>query len=94
MIQKTPPILKIGILSFKVDKARKIQSLLGTNNPKVLIKIVKIYKDQGDFNDLLKENFDVVIIAHKIELRTFLLGRNGLYNKLVDCIYQALSNSV
>jgi hypothetical protein len=35
-----------------------------------------------------EENFDFVFIFHKIEGRTFLLGRNGFYNKLKEKLYK------
>jgi hypothetical protein len=38
-----------------------------------------------------KERLDCLVIIHKIELRTLLLGVNGYYNLLISTFYKQLS---
>lgn len=96
IVQKPCKRFKIGLLSLHLDKISPIESSLaktiGKNNESIQLVRQKIYKG-GSTEDIEKELYDVILVVHKIELRTFLLGRNGLYNNLFETLYSKLSKS-
>lgn len=59
---------------------------------------IKITKDSNETLKKLNSNskkdvsFDLIIILHKIELRTLLLGKNGIYNSIVKSQFNNMSN--
>lgn len=50
---------------------------------KILLEKIKISKENQE-TSLSNKNGDILIIIHKIELRTLLLGKNGFYNNIIS----------
>lgn len=66
------------------------------NNQSIDIISLKINKENKDDAKAIldihkKERLDCLAIIHKVELRTFLIGKNGYYNIIVNSTYKELS---
>ena len=57
------------------------------------IKSIKVSKQptKDEINKIIELDLDCLVIIHKVELRLFLLGRNGLYNDIIDSLYEKTS---
>lgn len=101
-LNETPKnIMRILFVSFKLDRCSLIHNSIEdyipiNKNQNIDIVYLKIHKDSKDdikqIKDIMeKERIDNLVIIHKIELRTLLLGVNGYYNLLINTFYKQLS---
>jgi hypothetical protein len=96
---------KICFASLRTDKLNLIQKIVTDYETEQEIKLSKLHtlklmKDSLKDSEAMKEElikaegfFDALVIVHKIELRTLLLGNNGFYNQVVESQFSNLRNA-
>lgn len=97
---------RVCFASLRSDKLNLIQKIVTDYEAEQEIKPTKLHalklskdpqKDSEEIkSELLKAEgcFDALVIIHKIELRTLLLGNNGFYNHVVESQFFNLRNEL
>ena len=85
--------ININLISFKENllktvKEEMIEIFKVLNNIKIKISLTQITKQNfEDFSKFYKKKeFDFTFIIHKMEGRIFLLGKNGYFNSVEECL--------
>lgn len=91
----------INLVSFKENLLKTIKGELDTifkeiNNINVNIKLTPITKQNfEDFAQFYKKReFDFTFVIHKMEGRIFLLGNNGYFNALENCLIKKQNSNL
>lgn len=99
-INKSSNLLNVVIASLRLDKIDLIYETINNLlliNEKKNINIIKkrISKENKvDVKEIETLNPDLLIIIHKIDLRTLLVGKNGFYNLIINDLYTSLSKAL
>ena len=85
--------ININLISFKENLLKTVKEELIEiykilNNIKIKISLTQITKQNfEDFSKFYKKKeFDFTFIIHKMEGRIFLLGKNGYFNAMEECL--------
>lgn len=85
--------ININLISFKENLLKTVKEELIEiykilNNIKIKISLIQITKQNfEDFSKFYKKKeFDFTFIIHKMEGRIFLLGKNGYFNAVEECL--------
>ena len=91
----------INLISFKENLLKTINTELNTIfkeiiNIHVLINLTPLTKQNyEDFSNFYKKSqFDFTFIIHKMEGRIFLLGNNGYFNAVENCLIKKLNSNL
>jgi len=86
------------LVSLRSDKFDLVESVIKKSIHKSESSVelhfdkVKITKEnQANPIDTSKDQYDLMLIVHKVELRTLLLGKNGYFNNIVELNFASFS---
>ena len=93
--------ININLISFKENLLKSIKEELNRifNEIKgisIRINLTPLTKQNfEDFSQFYKKNqFDFTFIIHKMEGRVFLLGNNGYFNAVENCLYKKQNSNI
>ena len=94
-------IININLISFKENLLKNIKEEMNEifktlKNIKIEIHLNQITKQNfEDFAKLYtKKEFDFTFIIHKMEGRIFLLGKNGYFNSVENCLFKKQNSNL
>ena len=93
--------ININLISFKENLLKTVKEELIEiykilNNIKIKISLTQITKQNfEDFSKFYKKKeFDFTFIIHKMEGRIFLLGKNGYFNSVENCLLKKQNSNL
>ena len=93
--------IHINLISFKENLLKTIKEEFNEifkcmNNIKIKITLTQITKQNfEDFSKFYKKKeFDFTFIIHKMEGRNFLLGKNGYFNSVENCLLKKQNSNL
>ena len=94
-------LININLISFKENLLEAIKEefneiFKSMNNIKIKISLTPITKQNfEDFSKFYKKKeFDFTFIIHKMEGRIFLLGKNGYFNSVENCLFKKQNSNL
>ena len=93
--------ININLISFKANLLKSIKEELNKifneiKNINIRINLTPLTKQNfEDFSQFYKKNqFDFTFIIHKMEGRVFLLGKNGYFNAVENCLIKKQNSNL